>query len=97
MGFLDDKTKHVFKINDGEKHWIIARNQYDAILVLASVYDMPESEIIDNLEEDIKQLPDDELLKVYQEEPFEDPSEYIETTCAEWVKGGGDIVASTCV
>jgi hypothetical protein len=45
----------------------------------------------------VMQVPDDEPVKVYHEEPFRDPSPFTEKTAAEWARAKYPIVASTCV
>lgn len=85
---------HIFRIDDGERHWYSATSRDDAIgQHSALIGEDAESLIADGME--VTQLDDDELLTIYLDEPFRDPSPKATKTAAEWAAGGRDIIGAT--
>lgn len=96
-------TLHVFEIDDGEQSWYAAHTSDEALKMHLEplvgffpedVSTIPEKDLPCSLDKiEVRQLPDDEVLKVVDEDNDMKP---IERTAAEWAADGKGFVACTC-
>jgi hypothetical protein len=82
-------TLHVYEIEDGERNWYVAESPKEALDMHHGIYGE------DTEGATVRQLADDEPLKVYQDEPFHDPTPSITKTCGGWATQKG-VIATTC-
>ena len=85
---------HIYRIDDGERSWYSADSAEDAIRQHASLIGEDADELIEDGAE-VVQLADDEMLIIYDDEPFADPSPKTTKPCREWAAVGRDIIGST--
>lgn len=74
----------VYEIDDGEQHWISAESEEEAVEVNATLYGYTPEQYRAEFEPVVTMLPDNRVLRVYTDEPFRDPSPYVERTASEW-------------
>lgn len=85
---------HVYRIESGETDWVVALNLEDAKKVWCEHYDFTP---IDKEEiGEVLELEDKEQLKIYLDEPYQDPSPYLDQPCYRWAQEGKGLIASTC-
>lgn len=79
----------VYKIDDGERHWVVAASTEDALAVMGETYDDPIEDV------EIVVEPGDKLLSINDDDGPVDSK----TTkpCAQWaLENGRGLLCSTC-
>jgi len=88
--------RHIYLVEKGERDWVSAASEKEAIGYLANLHGYASA---DEYREDenpiVTPLLDSELLKVYQDTPFRDPTPSVTKTCRQWADEREGIVAST--
>jgi hypothetical protein len=87
-------NRHLYLIEDGERHWVSGESPDDAVSEFLRVTECDPYELKDAK---VTQIPDDQLVKVYQDEPFRDPTPFIEKPAWQWAAERYGMVASTSV
>jgi hypothetical protein len=70
---------HVFLIEDGERHWVVAEDEVDARAVYREAMGPPEAQ------QSITRMDATEVVKINDH----DDGKLISKTCAEWIKQEG--------
>jgi len=86
----------IYKIDDGEQHWIAAKSEEDAINHNLEWLGMSVEEYQDDLKPEVQILPDDQVLTVY------DPDDSVthSHTAREWAEmaeGETTLIGSSCL
>lgn len=87
---------HVYKIEGGETHWVVASSPRDAIKRFATDYGYTTIALYrkDCPDVTVSRLLDEEELTISMEDEKGD-YEDLTQTCAEWTKNGKGIIATT--
>ena len=87
--------RHIFKIDDGEQHWVSADDERDALRWIADDYGTVDQYVAD-CEPKVTRLDDDELLGVYLDHPYRDPTARDVKPCREWAAERAGVIATSC-
>jgi hypothetical protein len=88
-------SKSLYLIDDGERDWVVAESPEAAIAENASLHGYTPEEYVAEHSPTVTRIPDDELVKVYQDTPYRDPTPYITKTAAEWAAESDGVIATS--
>jgi hypothetical protein len=89
--------RRVFFVDDGERHWVSAESEAEALEYMRDTHGGTLAEYVADCEPTIKPVPDDQVVKVYEHEPFRDPTPCTAKPAREWAAAERGIFASSCV
>ena len=86
--------RHIYKVNDGERHYVSATNEQEALQLMAEFVGESVDQYVSENEPEVTMLCDDWPLRVWESDFDEEP---VEKLAREWAVIESGIIASSAV